>query len=83
MRDLLMNRKHKQAFQELRQWCEKYQAEITAGNTINSDGYYCTLIRLGFEYYIIEDFSYLKTRLKDYNGQEVNFMEQEDDNTEE
>lgn len=74
-----MNSKHKKAFQELRQWCEKWDAEI-----------YCTDIRVGYVEYtttseILRDYDpFMQTTSKiiDETKKIFNFMEQEDDNTE-
>lgn len=75
-----MNQKHKQAFRELRQWCQKWDAEI-----------YCTDIRFGYVDYtttneILRDndpFMQTSSKIIDETKKLFNFMEQEeDDNTE-
>jgi hypothetical protein len=74
-----MNQKHKQAFQELRQWCEKWDAkEISAFVTMGED----------LDLYEIADFDKQASWVKYYRrdiigGKLINFMEQEDDNTKE
>ena len=76
-----MNQKHKQAFQELRGWCEKWDTSID-GRAEFSFG--SNLIPESIAFYYTEDFDGRACAVFDnYTEERFNFMEQEDDNTEE
>jgi hypothetical protein len=65
-----MNQKHKEAFQELRQWCEKWDAEISLIDVLIGETEYQTMFGR----------FYNRTNYIGLDGFAKNFMEQEDDN---
>ena len=81
-----MNNKHKEAFQELRQWCEKWDANIIGDVddtvAIALDGW-----GANERVYYFDEFNKMMKRASTYIGDDnkvyINFMEQENDNTEE
>jgi hypothetical protein len=79
-----MDQKHKEAFQELRQWCVKHNAEIY----IEDDPFPQIYVKIeSNRYFSLEGhFDALDQTVSelDSNFEElghINFMEQEDDNT--
>lgn len=83
-----MDNKHKQVFQELREWCEKWNAEIYIEDCTGSDAEMYVKIS-NEKYYSLDGFFGKHDRevvKLDGNFERINyfnFMEQEDDNTEE